>query len=214
MSEEREILRVGFVEGVTLTRWRRVWAERHPEVALQLVELDDAGSARAALDGWDIDLCFVRLPLGTAGMQVVPLYTEVAVVVVPRDHPASLFESVTLADLSEEALLDATAPADPFDLVAAGAGVLLVPHAVARSRSRPDLVFRPVTDAEPTQVALAWLRDREHPATQDFVGVVRGRTVNSSRGSVAAPEPSVRTPRPRTPAPAGRRPARRRGPRR
>ena len=205
-------LRVGHVPGVTLTRWRRRWDERHPDAPLRVTEVAEAGQ-RAALDGDDVDVCFVRLPLPADDLHLVLLYTEEPVVVVPRDHPASLFESVTLADLADETLLDtADLPADPFDLVAGGAGLLLVPQSVARSRSRRDLVHRPVRDGEPTQVGLAWRRDREHPDTQDFVGVVRGRTGNSSRGTPApAPVRKTSTPRP-TPTPTpGRRPARRRG---
>lgn len=99
---------------------------------------------------------------------------------------------MALADLAGEELLDADGPVDPFDLVAAGQGLLVVPHAVARSSGRRDVVFRPVADAAPTQVVLAWHRDREHPATQDFVGVVRGRSVTSSRGAAAAPPRSRR----------------------
>jgi len=66
--------------------------------------------------------------------------------------------------------------------VAAGTGIVLVPLSVARLHHRKDVVHRPVTDLEPTTVALAWLRERDAEDTQAFVGVVRGRTANSSRG--------------------------------
>jgi hypothetical protein len=38
-----------------------------------------------------------------------------------------------------------------------------------------------VTDLPETEVALAWLVDRDDEQTQEFVGVVRGRTSRSSR---------------------------------
>ena len=38
-----------------------------------------------------------------------------------------------------------------------------------------------VTDAEPSPVALAWRIDDENPLLDEFVGVVRGRSANSSR---------------------------------
>jgi DNA-binding transcriptional LysR family regulator len=203
-------IRVGHVPGVTLTKWLRRWAERYPAAQPTVTAVAEADQ-RAVLDADEVDVCFVRLPLPGDDLHLVVLYTEEAVVVVPRDHPASLFDSVSLSDLADETLLDpAEVPADPFDLVAGGAGLLLVPQSVARSRSRRDLVYRPVRDAEPTQVGLAWRRDHEHPATQDFVGVVRGRTENSSRGTAPpAPAPKARPQRP-TPT-VRRRPARRRG---
>jgi hypothetical protein len=52
---------------------------------------------------------------------------------------------------------------------------------VARLYHRKDVATRPVTDLEPSTVALAWLVERDGEDTQAFVGVVKGRTANSSR---------------------------------
>lgn len=180
--------------GVTPTKWRRIWGERYPRVRLELVEVEQVDQ-RQALTGDQVDMCFVRLPVETNGLHLIPLYEEVAVVVVGKDHPVSLFEEVSLADLSEETILEDADPRDAFDLVAGGAGVLFVPHSIARSHSRRDLVYRPVSDAEPTRIALAWpVGDTSGAGTaelvEDFIGIVRGRTVNSSRTatpSAAAP---------------------------
>ena len=38
-----------------------------------------------------------------------------------------------------------------------------------------------VTDAEGTTIGLAWRINDPHPLIDEFIGVVRGRTVNSSR---------------------------------
>ena len=54
--------------------------------------------------------------------------------------------------------------------------------AVARLHQRKDVVHRVVTDLAPTTVALVWRRDRDDDTTQAFVGVVKGRTANTSRG--------------------------------
>ena len=51
----------------------------------------------------------------------------------------------------------------------------------ASTLSRKDIVQRPVTDLDPTQIGLIWLLDRDAEDTQTFVGVVRGRSVRSSR---------------------------------
>lgn len=197
-------LRIGFVPGVTLTKWRRVWAERFPRLPLGVVEVAQAAQ-RAVLDQGQVDLCFVRLPLDRDGLHLIPLYAEVPVVVVPKDHPLSLFEEVSLADLSEETFVAGVDAGVAVDLVAGGAGVLLVPQSIARSHGRRDLVYRPVADAPPTQIGLAWLVDPPSALIDDFVGIVRGRTVNSSR----TPQPPVAAPSPARAPTTRRRPDRR-----
>lgn len=215
MSDSKPSLRVGFVPGVTPTKWRRVWGERFPRIRLELVEVTQPDQ-RAAIADDRVDMCFVRLPLDQTDLHLIPLYEEVPVVVVPKDHPVSLFDEVSLADLSEENVLDDVGPDDAFDLVAGGAGVILVPHSIARSHSRRDLVYRPVSDAEPTRIALVWPVDDASDLVEDFIGIVRGRTVNSSRTpkvTPAAAPPKAGPPRRPPPGRRGARPPvrRRRG---
>jgi DNA-binding transcriptional LysR family regulator len=179
-------LRVGFVPGVTVTKWRRIWSERFPRLSLDVVEVPEA-EQQQALEAGRVDLCFVRLPLAGDRLHIIPLYEEVPVVVAPRDHPVAVFHEVSLEELSEEDTLEGFEPGEAMDLVAGGAGVVFVPQSVARSLSRRDLVHRPVSDAPPTRVALAWLRENPHEMIEDFIGIVRGRTVNSSRTARPAP---------------------------
>lgn len=194
-------LRVGYVQGVTLAKWRRIWSERFPLTPLEVSEVPPA-EQRARLDSGEVDLCFVRLPLDTEGLHAIRLYDEVPVVVAPKDHPLAAFDEVTLADLEAEVVVPDDLP-DAFDRVAWGAGVLRVPHSVARSHSRRDLVYRPVTDAAPTTVALVWLVDNSNGLIEEFIGIVRGRTVNSSR-TAAARAGATGAP---APAPGNRKPA-------
>jgi DNA-binding transcriptional LysR family regulator len=191
-------LRVGFVPGVTVTKWRRIWADRFRRIDLVVVEVAQSAQRGALADG-RVDMCFVRLPLAQDGLHVIPLYEEVPVVVVGKDHPVSLFDEVTMADLSDETVLAGVDPDKAIDLVAGGAGVLLVPHSIARSHSRRDLVYRPISDGTPTQIGLAWLTDNPHEMIEEFIGIVRGRTVNSSRS------PRTAATAPATPPPARRR---------
>ncbi len=58
----------------------------------------------------------------------------------------------------------------------------------ANDISRRDVIARPVTDAPTTQVALVWPIDAPSDLIDEFIGIVRGRTANSSRGQVAVPE--------------------------
>ena len=99
---------------------------------------------------------------------------------VAKEHPIAAVDEASEADLADETVLtkvDAVA----IDRVVAEAAVLRVPLSVARQYSRRDLVHRPVLDAEPTTVGLAWLKDSDSDLIQEFVGVVRGRTANSAR---------------------------------
>jgi DNA-binding transcriptional LysR family regulator len=71
---------------------------------------------------------------------------------------------------------------EAIETVAAGTGIVLVPMSVARLHQRKDVVHSVVTDLAPTTVALVWRRERDDDTTQAFVGVVKGRTANTSRG--------------------------------
>jgi len=190
-------LRIGQVPGVTTTKWRRIWAERFPRSPLEVVDLTVAGQ-RGALVDEVVDLGFLRLPVDADGLHVIRLYDEVPVVVAPKEHPVSAFEEVGLADLAGEPLMADDGTPAVFDRVAWGQGLLLVPLSLARTHSRRDLVHRPVHDATPTTIALVWRADTSDPRVEEFIGIVRVRTPNSSRtaASRAAREPASPQPRP------------------
>ncbi|MGV9333078.1 LysR family transcriptional regulator [Nocardia sp. NPDC003726] len=210
-------LRVGFVPGVTVSKWTRIWAERFPDVPLEVSALAQADQ-EAALRAGRVDMCFVRLPIDREGMSAIPLYREVPVVVVQKEHPLSVFDEVRMADLADERLQDTSdvdAVGGALELVAAAGGAAIVPHSLARLHHRRDLVYRPMLDIPDTEVALAWPADRTTDLVEDFIGVVRGRSERSSRGQARAEktEPRKKAAVKKTggrPAPA-KKPARRRG---
>ncbi|MGW5105840.1 LysR family transcriptional regulator [Nocardia sp. NPDC004123] len=176
-------LRVGFVPGVTVTKWERIWRERFPEVALELTPIP-MKEQEQALRTDAVDMCFVRLPIDRDGVSAIPLYREVPVVVVPKDHPIALFDQVATADLADERMQDAADLDDAamtMELVAAVSGAAIVPHSIARLHHRKDLVYRTVTDVPETEIVLAWPADRTTELVEEFVGVVRGRSQRSSR---------------------------------
>lgn len=192
-------LTIGVVVGVTPDRWVRVWAQRMPGTPLRVVAVPDAVAALA--DG--ADMVFARLPLvglDADRTHTIPLWEEVQVVVAAKDHPLKAFDDVTLADLTGEEEHPGWADG-VLDVVAAGHGIARMPQSVFRATGRRDLVARPVTDAEPTRVALVWPRTSAGPLIDEFVGIVRGRTANSSRGALEAPAPAP----PPAPPPASRR---------
>lgn len=183
---------IAFAAGVTLTRWTRAWEERQRRIPLSFIPTDAANQVSKLHEGL-ADVSFVRLPIDRTGLSIIPLYDEVAVVIVPREHPFSVFESVTLADLSHEDRVAATLSAeDAVELVAAGGGIVILPQSVARLHARKDVIARPVTDDVGTSIAIAWLEENTTPQVEEFVGIVRGRTAASSR---AVPTPKTEKPR-------------------
>ena len=192
--------RLAYVPGVTPTKWVHVWKERLPDVPLALVAVTAAEGARTVQDG-GADAGLVRLPVDRTHLSAIPLYTETTVVVVPTEHALAASAEVAAGDLADEIVLHPlddtldweTRPGlpaierpattgDAIALVAAGIGVLVVPQSLARLHHRKDLTYRPVPDAPQSQVALSWPEERTTDLVEEFIGIVRGRTVNSTRG--------------------------------
>lgn len=184
--------RIAIVAGVSIGRWTKAWKERRPDTPLEVIPISESEQRSVLTDGI-ADVSFVRLPIDREDLSVIRLYSEVAVVVVPKEHPIALFDSVTEADLAGE-IVRTEDPADAVEVVAAGVGVLRVPHSVARQYARKDVQAVPVTDAPETEIAIAWPTDSTSPDVEYFVGIVRGRKASSSRGeTLAAPPPRATT---------------------
>ncbi|WP_405391882.1 LysR family transcriptional regulator substrate-binding protein [Streptomyces sp. NBC_01102] len=204
-SETPSSFRLAYVPGVTPTKWVRIWNERLPGIPLTLVGVSAAGAA-GLLRGGDADAGFVRLPVDRTDLSAIPLYTETTVVVVPKDHLVAAVDEVAAADLADEIVLhplDDTLewdrppglpalerPAtteDAVELVAAGVGLLVVPQSLARLYHRKDLTYRPLSDVPESRIALSWPEERTTDLVEEFIGIVRGRTVNSTRGRPPTP---------------------------
>ena len=197
---EARTFRLGVVPGATPGKWIAAWRERLPAVTLELVPLTVAEQHTALTEG-TVDAALVRLPLEDERLHVIPLYTEVPVAVVAAESHLTAAEELEVADLAGEVVIvprddvlhpvvpGAVAPtfdppettADAVATVAAGVGVVIVPMSLARLHARRDVAHRPLTDGPPSTMALAWLREGDTPDVQAFVGIVRGRTPNSSR---------------------------------
>ena len=63
----------------------------------------------------------------------------------------------------------------------------MVPRSVARSYSRPDLVFLPVTDAVPVETCVVVAGDRRERRVLDFV-TVAAQTLGGEQARLAAVE--------------------------
>ncbi|MFD9035407.1 LysR family substrate-binding domain-containing protein [Streptomyces sp. NPDC059567] len=205
--------RLAYVPGVTPTKWVRIWNERLPDVPLTLVQVPPAEACALLRDG-GADAGLVRLPVDGTDLSAIPLYAETTVVVIPKDHVVAAVDEVSPEDLAEEIVLhplddtlDWERPpglpalerpattADAIELVAAGVGLLVVPQSLARLHHRKDLTYRPVSDTPESRIALSWPQDETTDLVEQFIGIVRGRTVNSTRGRPpTAPQPKGKRP--------------------
>ncbi len=172
-----------------------------PHTALELIPLEVRDQGQVLVDG-RVDAALVRLPIPREGLHVIPLYDEVPVVVCARDSHLTAADELDADDLTGEVLIvpdddvlgiripgtlePSFAPpsdtAEAIATVAAGVGIVIVPMSLARLHHRKDAVYRPLRDGPTSTVALAWVAERTTPAVDAFVGIVRGRTANSSRG--------------------------------
>ena len=174
---------VAYVLGVTPGKWAGIWHERmprHPLVLTQTLpgEAVDALITRAA------DVALLRLPIEDPSLSTITLYVEQPVVVAPKGHAIETLDSISLTELDD--LLEGDW-AQNVELVAANVGVAIMPQSVARALGRKDVIARPVFGTPETRVALVWLETT--PEIEEFIGIVRGRTANSSRGN-----PTPKTP--------------------
>ncbi|MFF9352513.1 LysR substrate-binding domain-containing protein [Streptomyces sp. NPDC014734] len=199
-SEEPSSFRLAYVPGVTPTKWVRIWNERLPDIPLTLVAVPAAEAADTLRDS-GADAGLLRLPTDRTGLSAIPLYTETTVVVVPKDHVVATVDELSTEELVDDVVLhplDDTlvwerlpgrpaverpaTTADAVELVAAGVGLLVVPQSLARLYHRKDLTYRTVSDAPRSGVALSWPEEETTDLVEEFIGIVRGRTVNSTRG--------------------------------
>lgn len=178
---------VAFVPGVTPGKWERIWRERRPRGRLDLVPLNQDAALAALTDG-TAHMALLRDVAADDRWHAIPLYREAPVVVAPRGSLVASLDELTLDDLAR--LDDVTvlpvdliggSGADAVELVAANVGVAVMPQSVARAHSRKDVVARPLRDAPDTGISLVWPVVGTHPLVEEFIGIVRGRTANSSR---------------------------------
>lgn len=183
-------LSVGFRAGVVVTAEVRAFRAEHPDVVVDLRHLEWDQQEAPLLDG-RVDVAFLRPPVAGGALELVPLYSEPRVAVLPADHRLAGKSSVAVADLAEELLMPVPGLGTPAHLaggsgrartavvprtveeklehVAAGAGVLFVAVSMARYYQRDDVVAVPLADAPPDQVLLARAAGRVSPLVDAFI---------------------------------------------
>src|SRR6202453_1502417 len=146
-------------------------------------------------------------PIAGAGLVITPLFDDAEVVALPAAHHLAESDSVSLADLANEPMLRYdTAPEheagrrsanrgirtmeEKLEAVALGHGLALVPATAAAYYQRPDIAYRPVTDAPPYQVALATTTDTaQRPDAQAFVTTALAVSARNAANRAGVPAP-------------------------
>ncbi|WP_151482053.1 LysR family transcriptional regulator [Streptomyces albicerus] len=187
-ASDHAYLRIGYAWSAvgrhTLALQRR-WAETHPETELRLVRVN---SATAGLAEGACGLAVVRRPLDDRRFDSAIVGLERRLCAMASDDPLAGRRSVRLADIGGRTLLidrrtgttttelwppdSRPATKDSHDVddwlttISTGRCVGITAESTAHQYPRPGIVYRPVRDAEPIAVRLAWWRDEPHPALQ------------------------------------------------
>jgi DNA-binding transcriptional LysR family regulator len=174
-------LRLGYAWaafGRHTTALQRAWASEHPNAPMVLVQTN---TLTAGLAEGVAEISVVRRPLD-ARFQTVLITTESPYAAVAADDPWAKRRSLRMADFAGRTVgIDSrtgtttmdlwepgTGPAaarqtgsvdEWLTLIAAGQAVGLTSEATVAQYPRPGVVKRPVRDAQPMPVWLAWWRD-------------------------------------------------------
>jgi DNA-binding transcriptional LysR family regulator len=186
---------IGFMPGLIVTDAVRALASRHPQLAVSVLRTGWDDQTAVLRDG-RADVSYIRLPADQSGLQVRPLLAEPRVAALPADHRLAGKDTISIADLADEHLLQdpaavpewrdtatemrtrdrPSAPAfrtveEKLEHVAAGQGIVLLPLSTAVFYTRPGVAYSHVSDIPPNQVCLAWDATRRSRPIQDFAAI-------------------------------------------
>lgn len=187
-------LRIGYAWaalGRHTAEFQRRWARQWPQTEARLVRHT---SPTSGLAEGACELAVVRSEPEDKRFATAIVGLERRMCALSTADPLARRRSVRLAQLSDRTLLvdrrtgttrpelwpaairPATAEVDDLDdwliLVAGGECIGVTSEATAHQYRRPGVVYRPVRDAEPIAVRLAWWRDDPHPATPAVIDLV------------------------------------------
>ena len=177
--------------GSHTAEFQRQWAARHPEVELHLVRTNTTTGGLA--EGL-CDLAVIRTAIDGSQFGSTTVGHERRYCAMAADDPWRRRRSITMAELSARVLLvDRRTGTTTIELwtegarpkveltndvddwlaaIATGRYVGLTPQATVTQYRREGIVYRPVRDAPPVAVQLAWRRHDPHPATQAAVSLL------------------------------------------
>lgn len=193
------MLTLSFVTGTEPGKWFTRFRQRTHHGGLATIDSDDA---LGELLSGEADLALTRLPDARIDdeLHVVELYRETPGIAFPKDYflaaaekavqPEELEGEIINWQVPESGEIDTAAVRDALQIVAANVGVVIAPRPLLKVLSRKLVEHRAYAGAPDTAIALVWKKSNDTGAIQDFVGIARGRTANSSRQ--VAPKKSAR----------------------
>jgi LysR family hydrogen peroxide-inducible transcriptional activator len=177
----------------------RVAREIHkalPRLELQLYEYQ-TGPMLEKLNAGNIDLGILALPVDMEGLEARQLYEEPFALAVPRDHALAKKKDIKVEDLKDETLLlledghclrdqalevcsgvgvhekqdfRATSLETLRQMVAAGAGITLLPELAGRSGALREVVLRPFAEPRPRRyIGAIWRKSTARRPAIDAV---------------------------------------------
>ena len=206
--------------GLIVTEAVRALASRHPQLTVNVLRTNWDDQTAVLHDG-RVDVSYIRLPADQSGLQVRALLAEPRVAVLPAGHRLAGKDTIAIADLADEHLLQdpgavpewrdiatemrtrrrRSAPVfrtveEKLEHVAAGHGIVLLPLSTAVFYTRPGVAYSHVSDIPPNQVCLAWDATRRGRLIQDFAAIAADHPPVASRAEPDRGSPSG----PQTPA--------------
>ncbi|MFP1626378.1 LysR family transcriptional regulator [Streptomyces sp. 5K101] len=171
----------------------RRWGREQPETPLELLRVDDR---TAGLTSGRVDAAVLRGPVDTPGLVTALLFTEARVAAVTADGLLAERAALTLADLATGPVVLNTVsgmttpdlwppdarPADTLTVgntddwltaIAAGRAAGVSAASTAELHTHPGVAYRPLTDAPPVPVLLAWRATSPHPAVRALLALTR-----------------------------------------
>jgi DNA-binding transcriptional LysR family regulator len=196
---------IGFMPGLIVTEAIRALAGRHPQLTVDVLRTSWDDQTEVIRDG-RADVSYIRLPVDQNGLHVQALLTEPRVAVLPAGHRLAGKDTITIADLADEHLLQdpgavpewrdiatemrtgrrRSAPVfrtveEKLEHVAAGYGIVLLPLSTAAFYTRPGVAYVHVSDIPANQVCLAWDATRRSGPIQDFAAIAADHLPVASR---------------------------------
>jgi DNA-binding transcriptional LysR family regulator len=175
----------------------RRFTDRSPSTETELVSASTLQELQRHLRDRATDVAFVWLPLLYDELAAQPVLVEPRFVAMHPAHRLATQPSVSASDLSNEPIVapwkhfppeflaawfgefrpngrrpgdrDAVSVDESMAFASTGRALYCVPESVSRFYARPDVIFRPIADVDPAQVAVAWRKDAVNPALSEFI---------------------------------------------